>query len=94
MTPSPAFKARLHEIIQEVMGEDDVWKTCVNCKQFNEDKELCLVCNPPSRPPARVIAFGCPAFEESDAQSGPIVTPKGSGSVPRTINDLDDDIPF
>lgn len=92
MTPSPAFKARLHEIIQEVMGEDDVWKTCVNCKQFNEDKELCLVCNPPSRPPARVIAFGCPAFEEADVQSGPIVTPKVS--VPRTINDLDDDIPF
>lgn len=52
MTPSQAFKARLHEIIQEVMEEADVWKTCVNCKQFNEDKELCLVCNPPSRPPA------------------------------------------
>lgn len=93
MSPSQAFKQKLHDIIQEVMEEADVWKTCINCKRFNEDKELCSLCTPPSRPPARVIAFGCPAFEEADTQSGPLVQPKNT-IVPRRPDDFDDDIPF
>lgn len=40
------------------------FKTCLNCKHFNEQLELCNKFK--SRPPARVIAFGCPAHEDID----------------------------
>lgn len=76
MTPSQQFKKQLHDIIQEVMEEADVWKTCLNCKRFNEERELCTLCTPPARPPARVIAFGCPSFEEADSRRRPSMTRK------------------
>lgn len=34
--------------------------TCVHCAHFTE-AETCALAN--QRPPARVIAFGCPAFD-------------------------------
>jgi len=98
MSPSQAFKQKLHDIIQEVMEEADIWKTCINCKSFNEDQELCKLCVPASRPPARVIAFGCPAFAESDSvqvkpeQPAPIM-PISKPKV-KDFSDMDDDIPF
>lgn len=35
--------------------------TCVHCRHFREADELCLMAD--QRPPAKVIAFGCPAFD-------------------------------
>jgi hypothetical protein len=37
--------------------------TCINCYHFAEGTETCKLAN--QRPPARVIAFGCKAFEEA-----------------------------
>lgn len=37
-------------------------KTCINCDHFITINERCGLVN--ERPPARVIAFGCPKFEE------------------------------
>lgn len=88
MTPSQKFKEGMRELIQEVMEEHDLWKTCLNCKFFNEAQELCARCVPPARPPARVITFGCEAFEEIDRVR--VVQPK-----PKPVfDDLGDDIPF
>lgn len=39
-------------------------RTCVHCLHFDERDEACTFYNPVMRPPARVIAFGCPAFED------------------------------
>jgi hypothetical protein len=39
-------------------------RTCLTCDHFREHKgEVCGIANPPQRPPARIIAFGCPAYE-------------------------------
>jgi hypothetical protein len=97
MTPSQEFKKHMLALIQDVMEDADVWKTCLNCKHFDEPKELCSICVPSARPPARVITFGCPAFNEIDSE--PVTHPK----VPATVlpptpkapyNDVGDDIPF
>lgn len=38
-------------------------RTCLHCDYFEEGQEVCLRAKPPMRPPARVLAFGCPGFE-------------------------------
>lgn len=38
-------------------------KTCVQCLHFDTSKELCTLAKPPARPPAKVIAFGCDAYD-------------------------------
>lgn len=89
-TPSQAFKKEMHKLIQEVMDEAGIYKCCLNCCKFNEDTELCKLCTPPARPPARVITFGCPAFVELDA-----VVEVASPLPPKPLSlDFDDDIPF
>lgn len=35
--------------------------TCINCTHFDETNELCTKYS--ARPPARVIALGCPEYE-------------------------------
>lgn len=37
--------------------------TCLNCQWFDEGSEACRYAGANARPPARVIAFGCPAYE-------------------------------
>ena len=36
--------------------------TCIVCDHWNQGQEVCMKFNN-QRPPAKVIAFGCPAFE-------------------------------
>lgn len=38
--------------------------TCVRCLSFDHEKEICRVAK--ARPPAKVIAYGCPQFESED----------------------------
>ena len=38
----------------------DPFANCLNCLNFDEKKEICNLCN--QRPPARVIAYGCPQW--------------------------------
>lgn len=35
-------------------------RTCLTCDHFHEQKELCGLYG--QRPPARIIAFGCPSY--------------------------------
>lgn len=48
-------------------------ETCLNCKHFEETAEHCILAMPPARPPARVIAFGCPRFSEAPDKSGTVI---------------------
>jgi len=90
MTPSQEFKRAMHKLIREVMDESGIYKCCLNCNKFNEYNELCRLCVPPARPPARVITFGCPAFVELDA-----VVEVASPLPPKLKTlDFDDEIPF
>jgi len=41
-------------------------RTCVHCLHFQHMREECGLATPPVRPPARVIAFGCPRFEPDE----------------------------
>ena len=85
------------------MQEAELLSTCLNCKRFDEASETCGLATPPSRPPARVIAFGCQAFDEDDLDVQPVAPgnlvpySKPEPVKPRPLTgfeNLDDDIPF
>ena len=95
-TPTQIFKynvlAQLQEIVNVAMDEADLTNTCLNCVHFDEPSETCQLVKPPVRPPARVIAFGCPAFREEVDQiivKSPTVRAHGFDDF-----DFDDNIPF
>jgi hypothetical protein len=88
------------EFLNETMDDAGLLCTCMNCHHFDEPSECCAFAG--SRPPARVIAFGCPAFKEREQ----VITVSGTTNpvqdepapvklVPalRLMN-YDDDIPF
>lgn len=39
---------------------EELVQTCITCTEFNEQSEFCRKYN--ARPPARVIAYGCPSY--------------------------------
>lgn len=38
------------------------FQSCINCKNFSEPDELCLLYE--QRPPVRVLVFGCPSYDD------------------------------
>lgn len=38
----------------------ELFQTCVSCWHFDEQREICKLCN--MHPPARVIVNGCPQY--------------------------------
>lgn len=53
-----ALQAAAREVARAVT---DNMSTCLNCLHFDEPSETCTLWK--SRPPARVIAHGCPDFD-------------------------------
>ena len=45
---------------------EPVYKSCLNCMNFDEQKEVCNYAKPPQRPPARIIAYACPRWLDLD----------------------------
>ncbi len=43
---------------------NEVLQSCLNCENFDEKTETCGVYR--QRPPARVIAYGCVSYSDSD----------------------------
>jgi hypothetical protein len=98
------FRLELLGVLQQVMEEAELTSTCLNCKRFDEATETCGQVHPPVRPPARVIAFGCPQFDEDDVDAVPFEDNRAPAVValraaPKPalksgFDDFDDDIPF
>lgn len=44
--------------------ETGIMRTCISCDHFLEQTEHCTKYN--ARPPARVIAFACPSYEDDN----------------------------
>lgn len=61
MSYDTAFKIKVSEVFRELIDRQQV-VTCINCIQWNDHDEKCTLAK--IRPPARVIVFGCPAWEE------------------------------
>lgn len=60
-----SVREEVAEAVADALDECGYLHTCMNCKHFDEPKELCTFFKPHSRPPARVIAFGCDAFKDA-----------------------------
>jgi len=66
-TPPPinvALRSELLKLFNQALVEADALKTCITCSEFTEETEICKKFK--ARPPARVIAFGCSSFFESE----------------------------
>lgn len=52
------------EVAGKLAGQlEKACRSCVHCDHFDQAAEVCNQFNR-MRPPARVIAFGCPAYED------------------------------
>jgi hypothetical protein len=99
--PSPAqrFQEQVKASLRELLEETECFNSCLSCVTFNEERELCGQSNPPARPPARVIAFGCPAYIEDESSYSTLPPVQQPTPIPpKTLSDFsdldDDDIPF
>ena len=52
--------SNFHDVMLKAYDDIDPFANCLNCLNFDEKKEICNLCN--QRPPARVIAYGCPQW--------------------------------
>lgn len=44
----------------------DLMQSCISCRRFDEKAETCKLAPPPNnRPPARIIANGCPQYDDA-----------------------------
>lgn len=49
-----------HLKVAIVASLEGATKSCLTCDHFNEPGEICRLYQ--ARPPARIIAFGCPSY--------------------------------
>lgn len=50
--------------LRQIIAETHLYESCITCRRFDEKNEICKLVN--QRPPARVIAFGCPRYDDQD----------------------------
>jgi len=68
--PNELFNTAVDEFRSSVIGafrvaiENGAQRSCINCANFDEPTEQCRKYK--QRPPARVIALGCPEYEDED----------------------------
>lgn len=55
-------RGKLVNLIDVIQKMDP--KSCIYCEHFDEPSEVCKKYG--QRPPARIIAMGCPDFENND----------------------------
>lgn len=54
-------KLLLNRIFEQI---DYPFQNCLNCLNFREKEEICILAN--QRPPAKVIVYGCPMYEDKE----------------------------
>ena len=52
------------EAVSAILRDKQAYESCLVCSNFNETNELCKLAN--QRPPARIIAYGCPQFIDAE----------------------------
>ncbi len=58
---TPIGEAIASILLKANVNRSDIFPTCITCANFSHDaKELCKLVN--MRPPARIIADGCPQY--------------------------------
>lgn len=57
--------ATIQLAITNALERTHLYQSCINCENFVEQKELCLLAN--KRPPVRILVFGCEAWVERDS---------------------------
>lgn len=58
------LQSALIAALEKTNAQNSMFQSCINCLKFREKTEICSLAN--QRPPARVIAFGCPKWEDVD----------------------------
>lgn len=58
------LRSLINGAVTKVLSDDSAYQNCLVCNNFNETTELCKLAN--QRPPARIIAYGCPSFEDKE----------------------------
>ncbi len=63
--PRDHVRSKLYNEIADLMVQTDgACRSCISCNHFDEKSEICKIAQ--QRPPARVIALGCPSYEDND----------------------------
>jgi hypothetical protein len=65
LEPWSELGTKLGKFIQENFERAEVMRTCLTCHFFLEKTETCSKFNN-QRPPARIIANGCDAYDDFD----------------------------
>lgn len=55
--------ARLN-VFAALANSPPIYQSCLNCDNFIEKTEICKLAN--QRPPAKVIAYGCPQWDDKE----------------------------
>jgi len=64
ISKSDELRRRLIVKFLDVCEGEHLFKNCITCVNFDRKKELCKLAN--LRPPAEVIAYGCPQYISED----------------------------
>ncbi len=51
-------------IAKAAFADNGLWQSCISCDHWQSVNEMCGLYK--SRPPARVIAFGCPSYADDN----------------------------
>lgn len=57
-------QSAIYFAIEKIIEDRNVYRSCLNCINFREKQELCGLAM--QRPPARIIAYGCPQYEDKE----------------------------
>ena len=58
------LRANIYNTLENIFETELIYISCINCANFREKTEMCgLVMQ---RPPAKVIAYACPKWEDKD----------------------------
>lgn len=62
MTKTTLPDPQLVKAITDILIQAKLHSTCLSCHHFSETDEVCRLAG--QRPPARIIATGCPSYQE------------------------------